>query len=130
MKHAAPPVLADEQHSRTSCQLCLQDAGPHQDALRRAPAACQLAAAAARRGHAQRAVRQDRADLQGNAGLLVPVCSRLPCPCFSNIACTTWRHPCSLSRARYDCVEELMQDAEMSLSVAACIAQLPRDLDK
>ncbi|KAL4430860.1 hypothetical protein ABPG75_006116 [Micractinium tetrahymenae] len=32
--------------------------------------------------------------------------------------------------ARYDCVEELMEEGEMAFSVAACLAQLPSDLDK
>ena len=31
---------------------------------------------------------------------------------------------------RYDCVEELMQDDELAFNVSACLAQLPKDLDK
>lgn len=31
---------------------------------------------------------------------------------------------------RYDCVEELIEDGEMAVRVATCLALLPRDLDK
>lgn len=31
---------------------------------------------------------------------------------------------------RYDCLEELRQDDELAFNVAACLKQLPKDLDK
>jgi hypothetical protein len=31
---------------------------------------------------------------------------------------------------RYDCLEELLQDDELAFNVAACLKQLPKDLDK